>query len=48
MQFYEIAHLFILELRFEPLQLGYIAYQYDQIIYIEDCHQQKFTSLFDV
>jgi hypothetical protein len=49
MQFFEIAHLkFLLELRFEPFQLGYIVCQYDQIIHVEDCHQQLLTPLFDV
>ena len=45
MQLSEIAHLkFFLELQFEPLQLGYIACQYDQIIHVGDCNQR----LFDV
>ena len=49
MQFSEIARLkFFLEFRFEALQLGYIVCQYDQIIHVEDYHQQIFTSLFDI
>ncbi len=44
MQLSKIAHLkFLLKLRYEPLQLGYIACQYDQIIHVKDCHQQIST-----
>ena len=49
MQLSEIIHLkFIFELWFVPLQLGYITYQYDQIVHVEDFHQQIATRLFDV
>ena len=49
MQLSEIAHLkFLLELRFELFQLGYITCQYDQIVHAKDCHQQIFIHLFDV
>lgn len=49
MQLSKIAHLKKnLELWFEPLQLGYIDCQYDQIVHVEGYHQQIFTCMFDV
>ena len=49
MQFSESAYLkSILELQFEPLQLGYIVCQYDKIIYVKDFHQYILAHLFDV
>ena len=43
MQLSEFAHpKFFLEIYFDLLQLGYIAWQYDQIVHVKDFHQQIF------
>jgi hypothetical protein len=49
MQLSNIAHLeFLLKLWFKLLQLDYITCQYDQIVHVEDCHEQIFVRSFDV
>ena len=50
-KFFEIAHFkLFLKLRLEPLQFGYIACHYDQIIHIEDLGLSPtiFTRLYDI